>query len=331
MKRPVLLVAAGALLLGLSHFIGGAAAFFLQTPPAVVSPSRSCRSPAAVPAAITPVRRLSTDANTKGRGLAPFKAQQQQQDGGGADVPFFEQRGTLRPLFTGLVWLGFILYAIDFAPGAAEAARNADQKLLTDLIADPLAPSVTPLFAMIFNMLGILPFIYASLLLPGARDQKPVPAAPFCIASFALGFFALGPYLALREFRPSAAPPKAAWLRKALESKIPSVLAMVGALLLVKHGFVTGGAPGLDLAGRVAEYRALFEAQMLPHVSSLDFLILSLFVGDAMREDMSRRNWYSSAKVLAFSLVPVLGPCLYLILRPPLPNLDGEAEEEAAA
>lgn len=246
-------------------------------------------------------------------------------------MPFFEQRGTLRPLFTGLVWLGFILYAIDFAPGTAEAARNADQKLLTDLIADPLASSVTPLFAMIFNMLGILPFIYASLLLPGSRDQKPVPAAPFCIGSFALGFFALGPYLALREFRPSAAPPKAAWLRRALESKIPSVLAMVGALLLVKHGFITGGAPGLDLAGRVAEYRALFQAQMLPHVSSLDFLILSLFVGDAMREDMFRRDWYSSAKVLAFSLVPVLGPCLYLILRPALPDVDGEAEEEEAA
>lgn len=320
MKRPAL-ATAGALLLGLSYQIGGAAAF-LQPPPVVASPCRCCRSPAATAAAaiaaIAPVRRRHL-------GPAPLKAQRGQDDGG--DVPFFEQRGMLRPLFTGLVWLGFVLYAIDFAPGAGEAARNADQKLLTDLIANPLAESVTPLFAMIFNMLGILPFIYTSLLLPGARDQKPVPAAPFCIGSFALGFFALGPYLAVREFRPDAAPPQAGWLRKAIENKIPAVLAMVGALVLVKHGFFTGGAPELDLAGRIAEYRALFETQMLPHVSSLDFLILNLFVADAMREDMMRRDWYSSAKVLGFSLVPVLGPCLYLILRPALPDLEEAAEE----
>lgn len=177
-------------------------------------------------------------------------------------------------------------------------------------------------------MLGILPFVYTSLLLPGARDQSPVPAAPFCIGSFALGFFALGPYLALREFRPAAAPPKAGWLCKAVESKIPAVLAMVGALALVRHGFF-GGGEGLDLAGRLAEYQALFSTQMLAHVSSLDFLILCLFVADALREDMMRRGWYDPARVLAFSMVPVLGPCLYLILRPALPAVEEEGEGEA--
>lgn len=37
--------------------------------------------------------------------------------------------------------------------------------------------------------------------LPGAKDQKPVPTVPFLAASFALGFFALGPYLSVREIR----------------------------------------------------------------------------------------------------------------------------------
>lgn len=173
-------------------------------------------------------------------------------------------------------------------------------------------------------MLGILPFVYTSLLLPGARAQRPVPAAPFCIGSFALGFFALGPYLALREFRPDAAPPKANWLRKVIESKIPGGLALVGALALVRHGFVTGGGPGLDWAGRVAEYKALFDTQMLAHVSSLDFLVLCIFVADAMREDMLRRDWYDPARLVAFSAVPVIGPCLYLILRPALPWVEEE-------
>lgn len=176
-------------------------------------------------------------------------------------------------------------------------------------------------------MLGILPFIYTSLLVPGARDQTPVPAAPFCVGSFALGFFALGPYLALREYRPDAAPPKATWLRKAVESKIPAGLALTGALALVRHGFFTGGGPGLDWAGRLAEYKTLFDAQTLAHVSSLDFLILCLFVADAIREDMMRRQWYEPARALAFSAVPVLGPCLYLMLRPALP----EEEQEVVA
>ena len=36
---------------------------------------------------------------------------------------------------------------------------------------------------------------------PGSKDQKPLPTAPFVVASFALGFGALGPYLVAREQR----------------------------------------------------------------------------------------------------------------------------------
>ena len=43
---------------------------------------------------------------------------------------------------------------------------------------------------------------YAATLLPGSKDQKPVPELPFLGASLALGMFALSPYLALRERRP---------------------------------------------------------------------------------------------------------------------------------
>jgi hypothetical protein len=43
---------------------------------------------------------------------------------------------------------------------------------------------------------------YAATLLPGAKDQRPLPAVPFIVASLAAGMFALSPYLALRERRP---------------------------------------------------------------------------------------------------------------------------------
>ncbi len=75
-----------------------------------------------------------------------LRAQQDDEEVEGIATSFFAQRGTLRPLVTGLAWLGFVFYATNFAPGMDETARALDQKLLTDLIADPLAPSVTPLF-----------------------------------------------------------------------------------------------------------------------------------------------------------------------------------------
>ena len=65
----------------------------------------------------------------------------------------------------------------------------------------------------------------------------------------------------------------------------------------------------------------------LVHVSSIDFVILSIFAFDPIREDMSRRGWWDPRsadndvkRLLAFSAVPLVGPAAYLLLRPPLPE-----------
>ena len=45
----------------------------------------------------------------------------------------------------------------------------------------------------------------ASLLCGGgafAKGRQPVPPQPFVLGAFALGFFAVGPYLALRNYLP---------------------------------------------------------------------------------------------------------------------------------
>ncbi len=227
-----------------------------------------------------------------------------------------------RTYITALAWLSFVTYAFTLAPGTNEAAKALDTELLNAIVANPFDPSINPLFVAIFNFLGVMPFVYSSLLLPGSRDQKP-PAWPFLIGSFALGFFAAGPYLALRRFTPFRALPRNKFLAKAVENKIPAALALASSLYLVYYGLV--GGDGGDLGSRVEGYMALFSSQTLPHVSSLDLVILSLFVGDSMREDMLRRDWYSSGKLLAFAGVPVVGPCLYLLLRP---SLEIEEEEE---
>lgn len=130
----------------------------------------------------------------------------------------------------------------------------------------------------------------------------------------------MGPYLALRRFQPSpGASPSNRWVARIVENKIPAALAFISSLYLVY--LATGGGGGLEA------YLELFRTQTLPHVSSLDLLILSVFVADPMREDMLRREWYSGAKLAAFVGVPVVGPCLYLLLRPTLPVEEEEEEE----
>ena len=66
------------------------------------------------------------------------------------------------------------------APGGTESAKALDMELLKTLVASPLSATVNPIFVAIFNSLGILPFVYSALLLPGAKNQN-IPAWPFCL------------------------------------------------------------------------------------------------------------------------------------------------------
>lgn len=165
-----------------------------------------------------------------------------------------QQRFGVRTLITGLVWASFVGYAFSgYAPGQTEAAKALDAELLTTIIANPFDDTIPSIFVAIFNVLGLMPFVYSCLVLPGSRDQSP-PAAPFCVASFALGFFAIGPYLALRRFAPFPAPPKAQWLAKAIENKVAAVLALFSGVFLFYYAFA-GGSGGLDLGKYVVNIR----------------------------------------------------------------------------
>ncbi len=129
----------------------------------------------------------------------------------------------------------------------------------------------------------------------------------------------------MRRFQPSpGASPSNRWVARIVENKIPAALAFVSSLYLVY--LVIGGGGGGGAGGGLEAYLTLFRTQTLPHVSSLDLLILSVFVADPMREDMLRRGWYSGGKLAAFVSVPVVGPCMYLLLRPALPVEEEEDE-----
>mgnify|MGYP004098647917 CR=1 FL=1 len=65
--------------------------------------------------------------------------------------------------------------AIATFPG--EFNNPADIQLIQDALNDPT--SMNPVFFFVFNSLGLIPAVNAAVLLPGAKDQKPIPAAPF--------------------------------------------------------------------------------------------------------------------------------------------------------
>eukprot|EP00667_Euglena_gracilis_P016142 EG_transcript_16857 len=210
------------------------------------------------------------------------------------------------------LWAAFVAYAYLAAPGGSPEAQSRDLEVLTEVFATP--GKANAIFLAIFNCLGIMPACYAAVLLPGARGQR-LPALPFVVGSFALGFFSLGPYLALREIRRQATPPQG-WFAKSLESKVTAGLLLASGVGLVSYGAGLWG--GADFAVQSAQYLELFQAQRLVHVSSLDLCVLSALFPFTVTEDMQRRGWQVDVlRVLLFS-VPVLGPAAYLLLRPPL-------------
>ncbi|CAK0794228.1 unnamed protein product [Prorocentrum cordatum] len=193
------------------------------------------------------------------------------------------------------------------------------------------ASQVPPLFAGIFNSLGIWPLLYAAVLLPGAAGQSTIPAAPFCAGSFFLGAFALSPYLALREYRgkPGDHRRKRDWpTRNVLESRWNAVLALAGTAYLALYALGNGTIGAVAPEAAWAGFLPLFTQSLTAHVSSVDFMVLWMFFPPVLLEDGRRRGrfagppgeWASAEKALfAFcAAVPVVGGGVWLLLRPEL-------------
>lgn len=211
-----------------------------------------------------------------------------------------------------VLWVGLVAYTFLLSPGGSVEASAKDTELIKTIISTPFDGSVSPVFVAIFNALGILPAVLGSLLLSGGGKNQRVPAFPFVFSSFFLGFFGIGPYLFLRKPMTDVTYEDRGFGTSAFEPKLTAV-----GMLAFAMGLSYYALSSEPLAQSVSSYIALFQTQRLVHVSSIDFTILSLAMWDPMTEDMVRRKWTGPGASL-FCALPVIGPVMYLLLRPSL-------------
>jgi hypothetical protein len=214
----------------------------------------------------------------------------------------------MRLLFFTLLWLGCVAYVFILSPPQQPDTFDLIFRLSTGAW-DGLNPAIIALF----NAMGLWPLAYACVALRDGQGQR-WPAWPFVAASFAVGAFAILPYLALRQRNPMGAAPETPLLRL-VDARWLGVLLAVGSGVLLGWGW---------LQGDWIDFWQQWQTDRFIHVMTLDFCLLWLLFPTLVPDDMARRHWHQSW-VYAVLALPLVGACLYVILRPRL------AEETLAA
>lgn len=253
------------------------------------------------------------------------------------------------PFFASL-WAVLLGFAV-LAPG--EIGSPQDNALIEAYIANPTDPvGFNPLFLALFNLLGFIPIIGASIAVPQG-SRKGLPSAPFFGLSAAAGYFAAGKlikshwnvfiytsfltlashYTCIGIYLTFRAPPRKqvkvselSWItRNVIENKVFNWL-LVGAVISIF--FVTGVAPAL-LQGEFDQlwqsYLDLASNSKFASVSSADAVLYNVALARLVGTDYQLRNPDATDKSanmvgLATLLLPFVGQALYLALRPKLPE-----------
>jgi len=206
-----------------------------------------------------------------------------------------------------VIWVLLILYSILLSPGYDPDTIEQVMNMMTGNINE-----VEPLVFMLFNLMGVMPMIFASILL---FERNRVPSWPFVLGSFFAGAFSLLPYMGVRDPDPEERS-GCTLIQKVLDSRYYAIALKVFAMGLIAYG-IGAGDPG--------EFIDQFSSSMFIHVMTLDFLALNLLIPFVIKDDMKRRGWDRKGSFWVFALVPVLGPLAYLVSRP---GLCGEKEDK---
>lgn len=210
----------------------------------------------------------------------------------------------MRKIGFGLLWVGFISYAFLLAP-----PDQPDTWVLIKNLSTGNFEGINPLIIVLFNLMGILPMIYCCMMLIDGRGQK-LWASFFAGASFAVGAFAILPYLALRQTNPEFTGNKN-FILKLVDSRWTGLV-----LTLATFGLLSFGL----LQGNWTDFIQQWQTNRFIHVMSLDFCLLCLLFSSLLGDDLARRGIKNPLFFWLIALIPLFGALIYLCLRPSLPE-----------
>ena len=210
----------------------------------------------------------------------------------------------------GSLWLGFSGYAFLLAP-----PDSADSLQLIINLSTGKWAGIDPFIIALFNLMGILPMVYACLMLIDGKTQR-LSAGLFSAASFAVGAFAILPYLALRESNSTTAIDRIRFngidrrgIIKLVDSRSFGVSLTIGIVILLGYGITQGNW---------TDFVQQWHSSRFIHVMSLDFCLLILLLPVLIAEDIHHRDFSNPQLVRLLSFVPLFGGLLYLCIRPNL-------------
>ncbi|WP_206816450.1 DUF2834 domain-containing protein [Chroococcus sp. FPU101] len=205
-------------------------------------------------------------------------------------------------IFLTLLWLSFVIYAFFFSP-----PNQPDTLELIKNLSTGKWEGINPIIISLFNIMGIWPLIYAGVIFADGKMQK-IPAWPFATVSFAVGAFAILPYLILRQPNHEFDGNKTLLL-KILDSRWLGLSVTLGTAAFLLYAVTQG-----DWNDFIQQW----QTSRFIHVMSLDFCLLCLLFPILLKDDMERRGLKNESLFWLVSLVPLLGSAIYLMVRPPL-------------
>ncbi|KAL4426167.1 hypothetical protein ABPG77_007449 [Micractinium sp. CCAP 211/92] len=217
-----------------------------------------------------------------------------------------------------LLWAALAGYAFLIAPNQTPVRDMYFLEKLVGLGVDD-GVAINSIVQHLFLIMGVWPLVYTALLIPSGKSDNGVPAWPFITLSYGVGAFGLLPFMALwqppREPPVVPAPAKALQgpgnlMQKGMESPFVGFLCLGGAVWCLAQAALAGAA-------QWDAYLKLLEESRFINVMTLDFLTLSALAPFWMSNDATLRRWEGRDSLLPLlSVLPVLGPCIYLCLRP---------------
>lgn len=213
-----------------------------------------------------------------------------------------------------LLWAALIYYVSFLSPNQTPSRDMYFLKKLLNLKGDD-GFRMNQVLVSEWYIMGLWPLVYSMLLLPTGRSSKSsVPVWPFLSASFFGGIYALLPYFVL--WKPPPPPVEETqlktWPLNFLESKVTATILLASGIGIIIYASLAGE----DVWKEFFQY---FRESKFIHVMSIDFTLLSTLAPFWVYNDMTARKWFDKGSwLLPVSLIPLLGPALYILLRPSL-------------